>query len=170
MGPCRTKPAGFAVFRVFNSQRLLLSVRHAATYNNREKRVVFSRFSTECLSLLSPRTKNKTCVYACVQEKFYFSPGDTGFKVFGTRFGKVGVAICWDQWFPEAARAMALQGAEVRRGSVLIGPRQSMHVGAHARRAPSGHRPLRWGLMLDCRAENERSCQAGSPTPATRRK
>lgn len=47
------------------------------------------------------------------QEKFYFSPGDTGFKVFDTRFGKIGVAICWDQWFPEAARVMALQGAEV---------------------------------------------------------
>lgn len=47
------------------------------------------------------------------QEKFYFNPGDTGFKVFETRFGKIGVAICWDQWFPEAARAMALQGAEV---------------------------------------------------------
>ena len=42
------------------------------------------------------------------QEKFYFSPGNTGFRVFGTRYGAVGVGICWDQWFPEAARAMAL--------------------------------------------------------------
>lgn len=50
-----------------------------------------------------------------IQEKFYFNPGDTGFKVFETKFGKIGVAICWDQWFPEAARAMALQGAEVRK-------------------------------------------------------
>src|ERR1035441_800585 len=40
-------------------------------------------------------------------EKFYFSPGDTGFKVFDTKFAKLGVAICWDQWFPEAARCMA---------------------------------------------------------------
>ncbi|CAN1252104.1 N-carbamoylputrescine amidase [Linum perenne] len=47
------------------------------------------------------------------QEKFYFNPGDTGFKVFQTKFAKIGVAICWDQWFPEAARAMALQGAEI---------------------------------------------------------
>lgn len=46
------------------------------------------------------------------QEKFYFSPGDTGFRVWDTRFGRIGVAICWDQWFPEAARVMALQGAE----------------------------------------------------------
>lgn len=45
--------------------------------------------------------------------QFYFSPGDTGFKVFDTRFGRIGIAICWDQWFPEAARALALQGAEV---------------------------------------------------------
>jgi predicted amidohydrolase len=44
-----------------------------------------------------------------VQEKFYFNPGDTGFKVFNTKFCKLGVAICWDQWFPECARAMVLQ-------------------------------------------------------------
>lgn len=46
------------------------------------------------------------------QEKYYFKPGNTGFKVWNTRFGKIGVGICWDQWFPEAARAMTLQGAE----------------------------------------------------------
>ncbi|MGB5622595.1 MAG: N-carbamoylputrescine amidase [Gammaproteobacteria bacterium] len=46
------------------------------------------------------------------QEKFYFSPGDSGFRVWDTRYGRIGVAICWDQWFPEAARIMALQGAE----------------------------------------------------------
>ena len=45
-------------------------------------------------------------------EKFYFSPGDTGFRVWATRHGRIGVGICWDQWFPEAARAMALHGAE----------------------------------------------------------
>ena len=47
------------------------------------------------------------------EEKFYFSPGDTGFKVWNTRFGRIGVGICWDQWFPEAARCMALMGAEL---------------------------------------------------------
>ena len=46
-------------------------------------------------------------------EKFYFSPGDTDFKVWRTHFGTIGVAICWDQWFPESARAMALLGAEI---------------------------------------------------------
>lgn len=55
------------------------------------------------------------------QEKYYFSPGDTGFRVFGTRFGKVGVAICWDQWFPECARAMALMGAEILFYPTAIG-------------------------------------------------
>ena len=47
------------------------------------------------------------------EEKYYFRPGDTGFKAFDTRFGRIGVGICWDQWFPECARAMALQGAEL---------------------------------------------------------
>jgi N-carbamoylputrescine amidase len=47
------------------------------------------------------------------QEKNYFSPGDTGFKVWNTRFGRIGVGICWDQWFPETARSMALLGAEL---------------------------------------------------------
>lgn len=46
------------------------------------------------------------------QEKYYFSPGDTGFKVWHTRFGRLGVGICWDQWFPETGRCLALLGAE----------------------------------------------------------
>ena len=47
------------------------------------------------------------------QEKFYFTPGDTGFRAFKTRYGTIGVGICWDQWFPETARGMALKGAEL---------------------------------------------------------
>lgn len=54
-------------------------------------------------------------------EKFYFNPGDTGFKVFATKYGAVGVGICWDQWFPEAARSMALQGAEILLYPTAIG-------------------------------------------------
>jgi N-carbamoylputrescine amidase len=54
-------------------------------------------------------------------EKFYFRPGDTGFKVWQTRFGRIGVGICWDQWYPECARAMALQGAEVLLYPTAIG-------------------------------------------------
>ena len=55
------------------------------------------------------------------QEKTYFSPGDTGFKVWHTRYAKLGVGVCWDQWFPEAARCMALMGAEVLMYPTAIG-------------------------------------------------
>jgi N-carbamoylputrescine amidase len=55
------------------------------------------------------------------EEKFYFNPGDTGFKVWETRYGKIGVGICWDQWFPEAARCMALLGAEMLLYPTAIG-------------------------------------------------
>ncbi len=55
------------------------------------------------------------------EEKFYFRPGDTGFKVWNTRFGKIGVGICWDQWFPEAARSMMLMGADILLYPTAIG-------------------------------------------------
>ena len=55
------------------------------------------------------------------EEKFYFNPGDTGFKVWNTRYGRIGVGICWDQWFPEAARSMALMGAEILFYPTAIG-------------------------------------------------
>lgn len=55
------------------------------------------------------------------EEKYYFKPGNTGFKVWDTRFGKIGVGICWDQWFPEAARAMVLQGADILLYPTAIG-------------------------------------------------
>lgn len=55
------------------------------------------------------------------QEKFYFSPGNTGFRVWETRYANIGAAICWDQWFPEAARTMALHGAEVLLYPTAIG-------------------------------------------------
>jgi N-carbamoylputrescine amidase len=55
------------------------------------------------------------------EEKYYFSPGDTGYKVWQTAVGRIGVGICWDQWFPECARAMALQGAEMLLYPTAIG-------------------------------------------------
>ena len=57
----------------------------------------------------------------CYEEKFYFTPGDTGFKVWQTRYGKIGVGICWDQWFPEVARCLALMGAELILYPTAIG-------------------------------------------------
>ena len=57
----------------------------------------------------------------CYEEKFYFSPGNTGFKVFKTKFGRIGVGICWDQWFPETARILTLKGAELILYPTAIG-------------------------------------------------
>jgi len=76
------------------------------------------------------------------QEKYYFTPGDTGFKVFDTKFAKIGVGICWDQWFPEAARSMTLQGAEILFYPTAIGsePHQpNCDSMQHWRRVMQGH-------------------------------
>lgn len=77
----------------------------------------------------------------CYQEKFYFSPGDTGFQVWDTKYGKVGVGICWDQWFPESARCMALLGAELLLYPTAIGSEPVMDVDSmeHWRRCMQGH-------------------------------
>ena len=75
-------------------------------------------------------------------EKYYFRPGDTGFKVWDTRFGRVGVGICWDQWYPECARAMALMGAEVLLYPTAIGSEPhdaTLDTAAPWRRAMQGH-------------------------------
>lgn len=75
------------------------------------------------------------------QEKFYFTPGNTGFKVWETTFGRVGVGICWDQWFPEAARCMALDGAELLLYPTAIGSEPIIECDSmpHWRRCMQGH-------------------------------
>lgn len=75
------------------------------------------------------------------QEKFYFTPGNTGFKPFKASFGCVGVGICWDQWFPETARCLALNGAELLLFPTAIGSEPILGVdsSAHWRRAMQGH-------------------------------
>ena len=75
------------------------------------------------------------------QEKFYFTPGNTGFKVWETTYGKIGAGICWDQWFPEAARCMALMGAELLLYPTAIGsePILDCDSSAHWRRCMQGH-------------------------------
>ena len=76
------------------------------------------------------------------QEKFYFNPGDTGFRVFDTRYGRLGVAICWDQWFPEAARVMVLQGAEILLYPTAIGSEPQapeLNSRGHWTRVMQGH-------------------------------
>lgn len=76
------------------------------------------------------------------EEKFYFRPGDTGFKVWETRLGRIGVGICWDQWFPEAARAMTLMGAEALLYPTAIGSEPenpTLDTQSRWRRAMTGH-------------------------------
>ena len=76
------------------------------------------------------------------QEKYYFRPGDTGFKVWDTKVGRIGVGICWDQWYPECARAMALMGAEALLYPTAIGSEPhdpSLDTAAPWRRAMQGH-------------------------------
>jgi N-carbamoylputrescine amidase len=77
------------------------------------------------------------------EEKFYFTPGDTGFITWDTRHGRIGVGICWDQWFPEAARAMALQGADLLLYPTAIGNEVGSQAGNDTsdmwRRAMDGH-------------------------------
>ena len=75
------------------------------------------------------------------QEKFYFTPGDTGFKAFKTRYGTIGIGICWDQWFPETARSMALLGAEILLYPTAIGSEPILECDSmlHWRRVMQGH-------------------------------
>jgi len=77
------------------------------------------------------------------QEKSYFSPGDTGFRVWSTRFARIGVGICWDQWFPEIARVMALRGAELFFFPTAIGieppPALPVNSREHWQRTQQGH-------------------------------
>ena len=75
------------------------------------------------------------------QEKFYFTPGDTGFRIFETIYGKIGIGICWVQWFPESARCMALQGAELLFYPTAIGSEPILECDSmpHWRRCMQGH-------------------------------
>ena len=74
-------------------------------------------------------------------EKFYFTPGDTGFKVWDTKYAKIGVGICWDQWFPECARSMALMGAKLLFYPTAIGDEPTLGIDSkgHWQRCMQGH-------------------------------
>ena len=75
------------------------------------------------------------------EEKFYFKPGDTGFKVWQTKYGRIGAGICWDQWFSETARALSLKGAEIIFYPTAIGSEPEIHVDSkdHWQRVQMGH-------------------------------
>lgn len=77
----------------------------------------------------------------CYEEKFYFSQGDTGFKVFKTKAGKIGIGVCWDQWFPETARILALKGAELLLFPTAIGTEPVLPIDSkpHWQNVMKGH-------------------------------
>jgi N-carbamoylputrescine amidase len=98
------------------------------------------------------------------QEKNYFSPGDTGFRVWDTRFARIGVGICWDQWFPETARVMALMGAELLLFPTAIGseppPALPVNSREHWQRIQQGHAAANLTPLIACnRYGLERSLQ-----------
>jgi N-carbamoylputrescine amidase len=100
-------------------------------------------------------------------EKFYFSPGDTGFRVWDTAHGRVGLGICWDQWFPEAARAMALLGAECILYPTAIGsepPDPSWDSSGHWQRVMQGHAGAN---LLPVVAANRFGRESGEQTEIT---
>ncbi len=100
-------------------------------------------------------------------EKYYFSPGDTGFRVWPTRHGAIGVGICWDQWFPEAARAMALLGAEVLLYPTAIGsepPDPTWDSSGHWQRVMAGHAGAN---LMPVVAANRTGHEVGATTEIT---
>ncbi|MBV8800432.1 MAG: N-carbamoylputrescine amidase [Alphaproteobacteria bacterium] len=102
------------------------------------------------------------------QEKYYFTPGDTGFKVWHTRFGVLGCGICWDQWFPEGARAMALMGAEVLLYPTAIGteppPAPPVDSRDHWRRVMQGHAGANYIPLVASNRIGTEKGQAGEMT------
>jgi N-carbamoylputrescine amidase len=102
------------------------------------------------------------------QEKFYFAPGDTGFKVWRTRLGTFGAAICWDQWFPESARAMAVMGAEALFYPTAIGseppPAPPVDSRDHWRRVMQGHAGANYMPLIASNRVGTEKGQAGEIT------
>lgn len=98
------------------------------------------------------------------QEKFYFTPGDTGFRVWETAYAKIGVGICWDQWFPESARCMALMGAELLFYPTAIGSEPILDCDSmpHWRRCMQGHAAAN---IMPLIAANRIGTEAVTPSP-----
>ena len=98
------------------------------------------------------------------QEKFYFTPGNSGFKTFKTTFGCIGVGICWDQWFPETARALAVNGAEILLYPTAIGSEPILETDSsgHWRRVMQGHSAAN---LMPVAAANRIGEESVSPSP-----
>ncbi len=112
------------------------------SFYERDKNVLYNSVAMlDCGKLLGVYRKTHIPDDHYYQEKFYFTPGNTGFRVWDTSFGKIGVGICWDQWFPEAARCMALEGAELLLYPTAIGSEPILECDSmpHWRRVMQGH-------------------------------
>lgn len=101
------------------------------------------------------------------QEKFYFNPGDTGFRTFETRYATIGAAVCWDQWFPEGARTMALKGAELLLYPTAIGsePQDPTLISKdHWQRTMQGHAAANMLPLVASNRIGAEASEAGSLT------
>ncbi len=120
----RAKPAdGHPTIRRFQELAAELNVVLPVSFFERANAACFNSLAMVDAdgSMLGVYRKSHIPQGSGYQEKFYFNPGNTGFRVWETKFGRIGAGICWDQWFPEAARAMALMGAEVLLYPTAIG-------------------------------------------------
>ena len=112
------------------------------SFYERDVNVLYNSIAVlDCGKLLGVYRKTHIPDDHFYQEKFYFTPGNTGFKVWNTSCGTIGVGICWDQWFPEAARSMALMGAELLLYPTAIGSEPILDCDSkgHWQRCMQGH-------------------------------
>ena len=112
------------------------------SFPERDVNVLYNSIAVlDCGKLLGVYRKTHIPDDHFYQEKFYFTPGNTGFKVWNTSCGTIGVGICWDQWFPEAARSMALMGAELLLYPTAIGSEPILDCDSkgHWQRCMQGH-------------------------------
>ncbi len=119
-----------------------LNVVIPVSFYERDKNVLYNSVAVlDCGKNLGVYRKTHIPDDHYYQEKFYFTPGNTGFKTFKTTFGVIGVGICWDQWFPETARSLALNGAEILLYPTAIGsePILGADSAGHWQRVMQGH-------------------------------
>jgi len=151
--PAQKVTAPFASARDFEGNRLIADMRALARSLNIVLPVSFferagdAYFNTVAMidadgTVLGRYRKSHIPQGPGYEEKHYFAPGDTGFRVWPTKFGRIGVGICWDQWYPECARAMVLKGAEILLYPSAIGNEPhdpAIDSRDHWRRVMQGH-------------------------------
>ena len=130
--PCLNKPEEFTMAKPYKDNPLLqemsvlakeLSVVLPTSFFEKDNNTYYNSLAVIAAdgSISEPYRKSHIPDGPGYEEKYYFHPGNTGFKVFETKYAKIGVGICWDQWFPEASRIMALNGAELLFYPTAIG-------------------------------------------------